>query len=263
LFRTLLQRLRRPGRLGWLLLALLLSLALLRLSIDRRERLARALEPSQAAMAPAAAASGLLRQALAGEQGELARLRQELAVLRMEYRQVKEAYERDHRAQEGVSRALRHLIPAGLLARDPALWFKALTLDVGRDDGVVDDAGVISPLGVLGKVTFVGASSCRIQLLSDPACRLAARLPRSGLHCAVAGDGRRGALLQYLGGQDDVRVGDKVETGPGSSSFPSGVPVGTVTRLLKLEGGLKLVAELEPSADLSRLDSLFVVGARP
>jgi rod shape-determining protein MreC len=64
--------------------------------------------------------------------------------------------------------------------------------------------------------------------------------------------------LEHLGGQDDVRVGDLVETGAGGRSFPSGVPVGRVIRLARLDGGLRLQAEVEPAANLSRLEGLYV-----
>jgi rod shape-determining protein MreC len=136
-------------------------------------------------------------------------------------------------------------------------------LDIGSEDGVRAEAGVLNAYGVVGRLTQVNAGTSQLQLLSDPACRFSARLPRSGLQCAVAGDGRRGCVLQYLGGQDDVRAGDQVETGRGSRSFPSGVPVGKVVRVTRLDGGLKLLVEVEPAAPLNRLEGLFVWTGEP
>ena len=259
------QRLRSTGRSWLVALALLAILLALRLPSRLARRLERAAEPSSALLRPAAAAAEGARQALAEPQSEAGRLRSELALLKLEYRQLQEAYARERRrspSSEVGGRRLRSLVPAGLLARDPSLWFKSATLDVGQEEGVQAEAGVLSREGVVGRVAWAGGSTSRITLLSDPSCRLAVRLPRSQLQCAAAGDGRRGVLLQYLGGEDDVRVGDLVETAAGGASFPSGVAVGVVTRLLKLDGGLRLQAEVKPAADLTRLGELFVTSEK-
>lgn len=200
-------------------------------------------------------------------QDETEALRSELAILRLEYAAVKERMERlrlrGGRLSYASGQRLAKLKPAALLFRDPASWYKTVVLDIGSEEGVRAEAGVLNAYGVVGRLMQVGPQSSQLQLLSDPACRFSARLPRSGLQCAVAGDGRRGAVLQYLGGQDDVRVGDLVETGRGSRSFPSGVPVGKVVRVARLDGGLRLLAEVEPAAPLNRLDGLYVWVGEP
>lgn len=193
---------------------------------------------------------------------ETEELRSELAILRLEYSALKERLERMRlrggRLRYPSGQRLAKLQPTAILYRDPATWFKSAVLDVGTADGAHEEAGVLNAYGVVGRLKQVGPESSQLQLLSDPDCRFAARLPRSGLQCAVAGDGRHGAVLQYLGGQDDVRVGDDVDTGNGSRSFPSGVPVGKVVRVTRLDGGLRLLAEVEPAAPLNRLEGLFV-----
>lgn len=223
---------------------------------------------TRAVQAPASAVAEPLAHALTAAKpvDEAERLRGELAVLRLEYQSLREAYERDRRRGGKLTFAhqrLAKLKPVGLLARDPATWFKGFRIDAGEDENLRVGAGVLNTEGVIGRLSQVGPGSSTVQLLSDPACRLSARLPRANIQCALVGDGRGGAILQHLGGQDDVRVGDKVETGAGSLSFPSGVPIGTVTRLLRQEGGLKLAAEVVPAAPLDRLEGLVVWSGEP
>jgi rod shape-determining protein MreC len=218
-----------------------------------------------AVQALAAPLASLTRAAAAGLEpdDENARLRQELAVLRLEYTALQEQLDRE-RLRGGrlvfPHQRLAKLEPCALLFRDPATWFKGFSVDVGAQSAppVRPDAGVLNAFGVVGKLGQVGALSSQVLLLSDPSCRFAARLARTGLQCAVVGDGRHGCLLQHLGGEDDVRVGDLVETGAGSRSFPGGVPVGTVLRLAHLDGGLRLQVEVEPAAHLNKLEGLYV-----
>jgi len=197
---------------------------------------------------------------------ENARLRNELAVLKLEYESLREAYDRDRRRGGKLSfphQRLAKLKPVGLLARDPATWFKTFRIDAGEDANMRVGAGVLNTDGVIGRLAQVAPDSAQVQMVSDPNCRLSARLPRANIQCAVIGDGRGGCLLQHLGGQDDVRVGDKVETGAGSLSFPSGVPIGTVTRLIRLDGGLHLSGEVTLAAPLNRLDGMVVWVGEP
>jgi rod shape-determining protein MreC len=216
------------------------------------------------ASAVAAPAAHALQSARPMDEAE--RLRGELAVLKLEYQSLREAYERDRRRGGKLIFAHQHLArlkPVGLLTRDPASWFKGFKVDAGQDEGLRKGAGVLTAYGVVGRLVQVGEDSSLVQLISDPECRLAARLTRANIQCAVVGDGRGGVLLQHLGGQDDVRVGDKVETGTGSLSFPSGVPIGTVTRILRLDGGLRLSGEVAPVAALNRLEGLVVWVGEP
>jgi rod shape-determining protein MreC len=227
-----------------------------------RSRARRAVAPVAKPLATTARAAVAATQA----PDEVTQLKQELAVMKLEYAALEERLARAQlRGGKLVfpRQRLAKLKPAALLYRDPSSWFRLFVLDVGSVNGVRTEAGVLTAAGVIGKLTQIGEVSSQVLLLSDHSCRFSARLARTGLQCAVSGDGRRGCLLQYLGGQDDVRVGDSVETGAGSRSFPSGVPVGRVVRVVRLDGGLRLQAEVEPFADLSRLQGMYVWVGEP
>jgi rod shape-determining protein MreC len=249
-------------RRWWPLALALLLLVLAWRGASSLRRVTRALQP--VATAVAAPLAHALHKAQPVDEAE--DLRAQLAVLKLEYQSLREAYDRDRRRGGKLSfphQRLAKLKPVGLLARDPSGWFKGFRIDAGEDLGLRQGAGVLNAYGVIGRLAQVGPDSSYVELISDPACHLSARLTRANIQCAVYGDGRGGCMLQHLGGQDDVRVGDKVETGAGSLSFPSGVPIGTVTRLLREEGGLRLSAELAPAAPLNQLDALVVWVGEP
>jgi rod shape-determining protein MreC len=244
-------------RRWWSLALALLLLVLAWRGASSLRHATRALQP--AATAVAAPLAHALQKAQPVDEAQ--QLRAELAVLKLEYQSLREAYDRDRRRGGKLTFAhqrLAKLKPVGLLARDPSSWFRGFRIDAGQDLDLRTGAGVLNAYGVVGRLAQVGPDSSFVQMISDPACHLSARLTRANIQCAVYGDGHGGCLLQHLGGQDDVRVGDKVETGAGSLSFPSGVPIGTVTRLLREEGGLRLAAELSPAAPLNQLDGLVV-----
>lgn len=219
--------------------------------------------PMQAAAKPLALAA---RGALSGSENKDTRFRREILLLRLENIALRERLDRAAVRDPHLvfpDQRLAKLEPCALLFRDPAAWFKGFSVDLGSGQGVRPGYGVLNAFGVVGRLDRVGQDSSAVLLLSDPSCRFSARLARTGLQCVVSGDGRQGCLLEHLGGQDDVRVGDVVETGAGGNSFPSGVPVGKVVRLARLDEGLRLQVEVEPAAPLDRIDGLFVWVGEP
>ncbi len=192
------------------------------------------------------------------------KLEEELGLLRLEYRQLEEQVERgrkrSHVSDSVGGRSLARLVPVSLLARDPSGWFKVILVDKGREDGVNAGAGVVSPQGVIGKVLSSQSRSSKVLFLTDNSCRISVRLARSRILAILAGDGGKGCRLEYLSGQDDVKVGDLAETAPGALGFPSGIAAVIVTRVQKVDNGLRLAVDAEPVADLNRLDSLYVAG---
>jgi rod shape-determining protein MreC len=185
--------------------------------------------------------------------------------MNLEYRQLQEAYDRSLKRGHSLeikNRYLTHLIPTTLLARDPGTWFHVILLDKGSQDGVSMSAGVMCPQGVVGRVLSVGEDDCKAVFISDSSCRLSVRDARSRVLAILSGDGRKACRLEYVSGRDDIQVGDLIETAPGSLSFPSGIPAGTVTRVQKLDNGLKLGVDVQPTAALDELDGLFIAGGR-
>jgi rod shape-determining protein MreC len=192
-------------------------------------------------------------------------LKEELAVIRIEKRRLEELVRREtknRKALEFKGRTFTRLEPVRLLARDPASWFNAFTLDAGSDQDIALGSGVVNEAGVVGKVNAVRAGYSKAVFLVDPGCRLTARDARSAVDCVAVGNGRGAVLLEYLKGQDDVRVGDLIETAAGGLTFPTGVPIGKVVRVEKKESGMVLSALVEPVADLKKLGSLYVMRKR-
>jgi rod shape-determining protein MreC len=257
-----------------LLLALIAAvLLLLLLSPKAKNGIEQGSTPFLAtALALPARAAGVLRESwnslgrLRTADQENQRLKKELALAVLERGQLEERLRRQaaSRGEAWVAgRLYRPVVEAHLLARDPSTWFNSITLDKGSADGVRVGAGVITPEGVAGKVVSVTGSTSKMVFVLDPSCRLAVRVARSKVAATLAGSGRRSCVLQYLSGQDDVVLGDLIETASEGSIFPAGVPVGQVVRVEKRDAGLNLFAEVKPLLKPSQVQTLFVVGGRP
>ncbi|MGH7441637.1 MAG: rod shape-determining protein MreC, partial [bacterium] len=205
----------KPSRRWWSLLA---AAAVVLASwwgfglFSRARRMAA--RPLRSLAAPLALAA---RSATEAPESPADRLRRQVLLLKIENASLRERLDREA-ARDGEphlvfpDQRLAKLLPCALLFRDPAVWFKDFSVDVGSDQDVHSGAGVLNVDGVVGRLATVGRFGSRVLLLSAPNCHFSARLARTGLQCVVSGDGQDGCLLEHLGGQDDVRVGDLVET---------------------------------------------------
>jgi rod shape-determining protein MreC len=244
-----------------------------------------AMAPFQGALRQVADAAadlfrGLVRAgALARERDRLA---QELAAGRAASRRL-DAVERENaelRRWLGFAAEPNRCVPSEVIAReDGSGWWQTIRLNRGRLDGVGTNQPVVTLAGLVGRTQSVSARSCDVLLISDPNCRVAVEVERTGTPgilsgggVSVAGRHEAGFLcpmapcaVEYLDKDAPVQVGDAVRTSGLGGVYPPGILVGQVSRLYTNASRLYLCADVRPAADLARLRRVAVLlpdGAR-
>ncbi len=191
---------------------------------------------------------------------ELLRLRDEVQALR--------GFERENRELRdllGFARASpRRLIPSEVIARDVSGWWQTLRIGVGRRDGVRENLAVLTADGLAGRTWDASATTAEVLLISDPTCRVSARLPRSGELGVVSGRGigRGGRVrlrMEFVSRHASIEAGDEVVTSGLGGVFPPGIPIGRIESTSPDDLGLYQEAVVVPHADIARLRHVFVV----
>lgn len=155
-------------------------------------------------------------------------------------------------------------VAAQVIGRDGVPWFRTLTLDRGESDGVLLDAAVLSPTGVVGRVFAVGPHAARVQVLLDRDSGAGVIVERSRVAGVVSGQvsapatGDADLLLKYVPDRADVAVGDLVVTSGLDRVYPKGLVVGRV-RFVGKGSGLFRDIRVEPSARFDSLEEVLVV----
>jgi rod shape-determining protein MreC len=137
-----------------------------------------------------------------------------------------------------------------------------LVIDRGAEDGVRDDAPVVSPDGVVGKVVAVTARSAMVQCVADPDAGVAVLVGVGRDQAdAVVTDASAGTCrLRYLDFMAEVRPGDVVVTSGRDRVYPKGLLVGTVVSVeaaVGVEGQREVT--VEPAVDFRRLEEVLVL----
>jgi rod shape-determining protein MreC len=142
---------------------------------------------------------------------------------------------------------------------------QTITIDSGSNAGIKKNMTVLSQFGLAGVVKDVYPNSALIQLASDPAFKVGARIAGSQQIGILSGNGNRSGSLQLLDNSTTVKVGD-VLLARGSVAnrpFVPGVPLGYVSQVSNSAGAVAQTAVVRYYTNFSTLGVVAVVVSGP
>ena len=146
-----------------------------------------------------------------------------------------------------------------VLADSGSPFRQSVLINVGSRDGIVDGWATMDGIGLVGRVSGVGANTSRVILLTDTTSRIPAVIQPSGQRALVVGDNTAFPPVDFLEDPDQVRPGDRIVTSGDGDVFPPGLLIGQISQ----DPGGRLRVRL--AADYERLEFLRVLrdhGAR-
>lgn len=150
-----------------------------------------------------------------------------------------------------------------VVLRDPANWWRAVQIDLGSRDGVKVNATVLTPQGLVGRVSAVGFDHSQVVLLGDPSCSVSARIGDEDRNTGIVGSSSAldSSLVEitYLPHHSKIEAGTPVRTSGLGGIFPRGILLGHVVDTRPVEYGLYLAARVRLSANLSALEEVWVI----
>lgn len=151
------------------------------------------------------------------------------------------------------------MVVGKIIGRD-ATWASAIFIDKGSSSGIKKDMPVVTTKGVVGKVIEVAPGVSKVMLIRDSSFAISALIQRSRAQGVVVGQFHSDfSLMKYLSGEDDVQVGDIVLSSGEGGTFPKGLLIGVVTKVMVKNGGLVMEAEVKPSVNFNRLEEVIII----
>jgi rod shape-determining protein MreC len=221
-------------------------------------------EVQRAVSGTVAAASGMWNAyvGLQAVRAENESLRRELDAVRLRW-QMDRAGAQRVRGLEALlglrSSAGLATISARIIAGDATPYFRTVTIDRGRSDGVRRDSAVLSAAGVVGRIVGEpGSRASRVQLLIDRNAAAGAIIERTRVDGLVTGDVDDQLLqMAYVSNLEDVEVGDTVVTSGVDGIYPKGFVIGDVA-LVRRGPGLYRTIHVRPRIRFGDLDEVLV-----
>jgi rod shape-determining protein MreC len=240
--------------------------------IELQKGIAFAFSPLQAALDEGAGGVASIFRTV----GEIDTLRQENAALQDENDRLRAENGRlqEIRRENDQLTALLQLqagfehqtVAASVIAREPAEFRRAITIDRGSDDEVeIGDVVIAAGGALVGRVETVGPNFATVTLLTDGSSTVVGQLVSNATIGEVVGDLAGALNMTKIDSSVTVQLGDEVvtagiELGGGiRSPYPKGLLIGQVIDVRRDANDVVQTAFLEPAAPLDRLEYLLVI----
>lgn len=180
------------------------------------------------------------RQELLKQLEQLQRERQELNIRAMQYEEMARENARLRQSLGLPKQYPWKAIPARVVARDPANWWRTIRIDVGLREGVVTNSPVLTAEGLVGRVTEVGYTQSQVVLLGNPDCRVSAMIEETRDQGMIAPSSSSPIdnILVDLGNlsrNSKLSSGQRVVTSGLGGIFPKGILIGKIVDFRQVE----------------------------
>lgn len=151
------------------------------------------------------------------------------------------------------------VVAATIIGKDPSPWFRSVIIDRGANSGIAKGNPVMSGDGVIGQVFAVSPNYAKVLLAIAPSSAIDVVLQHSRMRGILKGDGTMVYRLEYILKTTEVRENDIVVTAGYGGAFPTGLPVGKVSKIIHNPRGMFHEIEVAPSVDYQTLEHLLVI----
>jgi rod shape-determining protein MreC len=149
-------------------------------------------------------------------------------------------------------------VAARVIGRDPSRTPQTVTIDRGTSHGVMQNAAVITPDGVVGRVIAASRFFAVVQLITDAQSKTGALLRESRVQAVFRGSGGGELELDYIDNDSEIVEGNELVTSGLDQIYPKGLPLGVITSVGPRKGLFKVV-RARPHAVMGRLEEVLVI----
>ncbi|MBQ1697988.1 MAG: rod shape-determining protein MreC [Bacteroidales bacterium] len=166
-----------------------------------------------------------------------------------------------HDHKDSTGRLEYRLIPASVIKNSTNRQNNFITLNVGSDNGVKPDMGVMSAAGAAGVVVAVSKHYALAISLLNRKTGISAKLKTSNFYGSMTwpGDDYRFTMLNEIPNHVELHKGDTVVTSGYSAIFPPGLPVATIEEYTRNSDDNFYNIKVKLLTDLKCLTNVFVI----
>ncbi len=120
-------------------------------------------------------------------------------------------------------------IAAHVIGNTTGVGAKVVIVDRGTGSGVQKGMAVITPDGIVGKVTAAYPTASFVLLITDPSFAAGVVSQKNHVHGTLKGQGFSTVIVDYVQNEQKVEPGERFFTSGDDRIFPKGLPVGETT----------------------------------
>ncbi|MBN1118350.1 MAG: rod shape-determining protein MreC [Bacteroidales bacterium] len=167
---------------------------------------------------------------------------------------------RDYSFNDSIWDGYFRLIPAEVINNSVNKQYNFITLNRGSIDGIEPDMGVVCPDGLVGVVKNVTEHFSTIVPVLNREFNPNARIETSNFFGYIEwpGNNYRKVVLKDIPLHARINIGDTIVTSGFTTTFPQGIPIGTITDY-EIDKGVNYNISVELTTDFKRLTHVWVI----
>lgn len=154
-------------------------------------------------------------------------------------------------------------VAASVISVSQAGNYQMIEISKGALSGISEGATVITPDGLVGKVSQAGPNYALVETILDPESVIGIKVSRTGGTGLVEGDHEFAenyqCKLSFVDKETPVIVGDIVETSGSGEIYPPGIVIGTVINISADRSGSLSFAAIDTAVDFAMLREVLVI----
>lgn len=195
----------------------------------------------------------------AKQAAQIARLKERVRKL-----EALEAENRRLRRLLDLRQSLRtDVVSAQVIGKSTNDFFRVVRVTLDREArDIGPNLPVLSADGVVGTTLKSAGDTVDVRLVVDAGSGVDVVVERTGARGFVRGTGderKYSCSVEYVQRTDEIEVGDLLVTSGVGRRFPKGIPVGTVTQVIRRDFGIYQQVYVTPTVDFSRLEEVLIV----
>ena len=159
-------------------------------------------------------------------------------------------------------KGIHNVIGAEVISNGKDPLSERLIIGKGSQDGLKVGDAVIDQSGLIGLLTQVHTQSAEIGLISGGQSIVPVAVSRTGERNLAYGNGN-GLDLRYFPTGSDLKPGDVLLTSGLDGTYPAGIPVATVSKVVRASGTPYYDTKLTPLAALRSSRFVLVLSSAP
>lgn len=190
-------------------------------------------------------------------------LHRELTDLRFHQAQIQQDAEQGRRLQallDFKQQFIQKTVAAQVIGTSGTELSRVIYIDRGTQYGIQPGMAVITPDGIVGKISRADSTTAQVLLISDPQSGAGVVLERLHVNGILKGTNGRLPEMQNVMSDEPLQAGDRIVTTGGDRVFPRGLPVGTIESFYAdRDREPFMVVKVKPAVNLGRLAEVLVV----
>ena len=200
---------------------------------------------------------------LRGARRQNEELQRTIQQMRLEQTRIQQDAEQGRRLQALLAfkeQFIAKTVAAQVIGSSGTDLARVIYIDRGTRDGIQPGMAVITPDGVVGKVSRADRSTSQVLLISDPQSGAGVLLERLRINGILKGSNAGHPEVLNVMADEKIEVGDRIVTTGGDRVFPKGLPVGTVESFTPdRERDPFYSIKVKPAVNLGRLEEVLVI----